>query len=59
MELLKAGGERALTVLTGMIMGVLRGEQLPEDFRIGHLSSIYKKGDCRSCRKYRGISVQN
>lgn len=59
MELLKAGGEKTLLVLTDVVNRVLAGEELPEDLKVGYLSSVYKKGDRRKCGNYRGICVQS
>ena len=33
------------------------GGKVPEDWNLAHISSIYKKGDEKLCKNYRGISV--
>lgn len=59
MELIKAGGDKMLTLLTNVVNMVLRGGDLPEDIRTGYICSIFKKGDRKQCRNYRGICVQS
>lgn len=36
---------------------MLEGQEIPQDLRLSHISSIFKKGDKKNCNNYRGISV--
>lgn len=59
MELLKAGGDRMMSILLEIINLVLGGDRIPDDLRTGFISPIFKKGDRKVCRNYRGICVQS
>jgi Reverse transcriptase (RNA-dependent DNA polymerase) len=36
---------------------LLQGENVPKEWNLAYISSIYKKGDKKQCKNYRGISV--
>jgi hypothetical protein len=36
---------------------LIDAEQVPEEWKLGYMSSIYKKGSRTDCRNYRGINV--
>lgn len=56
-ELLKAGGRVVLEKLHKLIVKIWAEEYIPEDWRKSELKVLYKKGDTRECRNYRGISL--
>ena len=56
-ELLKNAPTRLFDLLAQLFNKYLNGEQLPEDFRRGYVTNIFKKGDRRTCSNYRGITV--
>lgn len=59
MELLKYGG----TVLHGRLRHLInkcwRTKMIPETWKTAEVMSLFKKGDRRDCRNYRGISLLN
>lgn len=57
MELIKHGPSVLLEILCQLYNRCMKGETLPEDFRKGYISNIYKKGDRKQCGNYRGITV--
>ena len=56
-EMLKAGGETVHRRLHALIVKIWREEVIPEDWRKSELVVLYKKGDTRECKNYRGISL--
>lgn len=56
-ELLKHGPSSLFEILTQLYNRCLKGEELPQDFKKGYISNIYKKGDRKQCTNYRGITV--
>ena len=59
LELLKYGGLKLIKLLTKLYKKTISGEEMPQEIKLGYISSIYKKGDRRSCENYRGICVMN
>lgn len=57
-ELIKYGPDILLEIVADIFNKCLiDGDNIPDDWNISYVSSIYKKGDRRSCENYRGISV--
>jgi len=56
-ELLKSGGDVVLKRLHTLIVKIWSEEYAPEDWRKGELTVLYKKGDIKDCKNYRGISL--
>jgi hypothetical protein len=56
-ELIKYGGDRFRERIQNLIDRVKQRCKIPKKWKISHISSIYKKGDRRDHRNYRGISV--
>ncbi|KAF2896714.1 hypothetical protein ILUMI_09461 [Ignelater luminosus] len=56
-ELIKNRG-RALTERIRQLMnGCMKQHKVPEEWKIGYISSLYKKGNRKDLNKYRGLSV--
>jgi hypothetical protein len=58
-ELLKSGTERLYELLRQIFERCLNGDKIPNDWKIGHISVIYKKGKKDEYENYRGITVLN
>ena len=58
-ELLKSGTEKLCKLLRQIFERCLSGEEIPKDWKIGHISVIYKKGKKDEYENYRGITVLN
>jgi hypothetical protein len=43
--------------LVRMMTHLFNRDEIPEEWKIGYMSSIHKKGDIRKCENYRGITV--
>ena len=56
-ELIKYGGDRLKERIRKLIDRVIKCCKIPKEWKISHISSIYKKGDRRDPKNYRGISV--
>ena len=56
-ELLKAGGEEAVKVLTNMCNCVWKKKEWPSDWKKSVYVPIYKKGDKKECGNYRTIAL--
>ena len=56
-ELLKAGGEEALKVMTGLCNCIWRRKEWPTDWEKSVYVPIYKKGDKQECGNYRTIAL--
>ncbi|CAH2088107.1 unnamed protein product [Euphydryas editha] len=57
-ELLKYGGEQLHTAIWKLFVQMWREEQVPSEFKISSICSLYKnKGDRSDCNSYRGISL--
>lgn len=53
------GGEKVLTGITKLINKVWNGEGMPESWKEGIISPIFKKGDRNKEKNYRGITLLN
>ena len=58
-ELFKYGGVKVYKLVTKLIKNTLSGDDIPEEIKLGYISSIYKKGDHKLCKNYRGICATN
>jgi sorting nexin-29 len=56
-ELIKFGGEDLYKYLLQLIRRVWNKESLPDEWRMGILCPIHKKGDPLDCKNYQGISL--
>ena len=56
-ELIKYGGTRLKEIIRHLIDRVIKYCKIPKEWKLSHISSIYKKGDRRDLKNYRGISV--
>jgi hypothetical protein len=59
LEILKYGGNKIVILLTKLYRKIIQGRKVPEEMKLGYISSIHKKGDQRFCSNYRGICVIN
>jgi hypothetical protein len=55
LEMLKYGGNKIVILLTKLYRKIIQGGKIPEEMKLGYISSVHKKGDRRSCSNYRGI----
>ena len=58
-ELFKSGGEQLISYLHELILQIWDEETLPEEWLVGLLCPLHKKGDKLVCENYRGISLLN
>jgi len=58
-ELLKSRTERLYELLRQTFERCLNGDEIPNDWKIGHISVIHKKGKNDEYENYRGITVMN
>ena len=56
-ELLKAGGEEAVKVMTGLCNFIWKRKEWPTDWKKSVYVPIYKKGDKQECGNYRTIAL--
>lgn len=57
-ELIKHGPDKLIEILVDIFNKCLiEGQEIPADWNLAYISSIYKKGDRKVCGNYRGISV--
>ena len=56
-ELLKAGGEEAVKVMTGLCNCIWKRKEWPTDWKKSVYVPIYKKGDKKECGNYRTIAL--
>lgn len=57
-ELVKHGPDILIEILVDIFNKCLiEGQEIPADWNLAYISSIYKKGDRKVCGNYRGISV--
>lgn len=56
-ELLKSGTGKLIKILTKLFNDYLNGQEVPKEWKVAYISSIYKKGNRNDCGNYRGISV--
>ncbi|XP_053661567.1 uncharacterized protein LOC128710733 [Anopheles marshallii] len=58
-ELFKMGPERLAVSMHQLIVKVWEQEELPEEWKLGIIHPVYKKGDRLDCGNYRAITVLN
>lgn len=58
-ELMKNAPDILIDLLEELFNRCIQGEQIPDDWNLGYISSIHKKGDKKLCQNYRGITVVN
>ena len=56
-EMIKNGTDTLLRMMTEMINKCIERKQVPAEWKIGFMSSLFKKGDRQQCNNYRGITV--
>jgi len=56
-ESIKSGGQKLLEMVTILLIKIINGEKVPEEWKVAIITSIHKKGDKRKCENYREISV--
>ena len=56
-ELLKAGGEEAVKVMTGLCNCIWKRKEWPTDWKKSVYVPIYKIGDKKECGNYRTIAL--
>ena len=56
-ELIKNAPSGVYEILARIFNKCLQGEEIPQEWKKAHITSIYKKGDKRKCENYRGISI--
>jgi hypothetical protein len=44
-------------MITILVNKIIKGQKVPEQWKVAIITSIHKKGDKRKCDNYRGISV--
>ena len=54
---MKTGGEVVHRRLHSLIVKIWKDGAIPEDWRKSELVVLYKKGDTKECKNYRGISL--
>ena len=58
-EMLKACGDVLHQHVYEIILKIWRNEILPDEWNESIVCPIYKKGDLKKCKNYRGISILN
>jgi len=56
-ELIKNGGMELLQRIFDLLLQIWDQERMPKEWEIGIICPIFKKGDCRECSNYRGITL--
>ena len=57
-EIWRMLGYEAVVWLTKVFNRMLKGDKMPDEWRVSHLVPIYKgKGDVQECKNYRGIKL--
>lgn len=56
-ELIKSGGTALENIIYTLVKQIWQKEQIPEEWKIGLICPIYKKGDRLNCQNYRGITL--
>jgi hypothetical protein len=59
MELIKNGGPELLQRIFDLLLQIVDQESMPEEWEIGIIFPIFKKGDRRECSNYQGITLLN
>jgi hypothetical protein len=52
LELIKNGGTEILQRIFKLLLQIWDQERMPEEWEIGIICPIFKKGDCRECSNY-------
>jgi hypothetical protein len=56
-ELIKNGGTELLQIISDLLIQIWDQERMPEEWEIGIICPIFKKGDRAECSNYRGITL--
>ena len=56
-ELIKNGGTELLQRIFDLLIQVWEQERMPDEWEVGIIYPIYKKGDRAECSNYRGITL--
>ena len=56
-EILKADLDASTNAMYDLISKIWEIEQIPKDWKEGHIIKLPKKGDLRECKNYRGITL--
>jgi len=59
MELIKNASQELKKRLHALICKIWRDEKMPDDWKVGLLVPLFKKGDKMKCENYRGITLLN
>jgi hypothetical protein len=55
-EALKANPDLTANILHKIYSDIWKNEEMPQDWNIGHLIKLAKKGNLKECKNYRGIA---
>ncbi|XP_052895574.1 uncharacterized protein LOC128302755 [Anopheles moucheti] len=58
-ELFKMGPERLAVVMHRLILRIWDQEELPDEWKLGVIHPVYKKGDRLDCANFRAITILN
>jgi len=58
-ELIKYGSNKLFYHLAKLFQTCINKQEVPEEWKESHLTTIFKKGDRNKCDNYRGIAVTN
>jgi len=58
-NIIKNGGPELLQRIFDLLLQIWDQERMPEEWEIGIICPIFKKGDRRECSNYRGITLLN
>jgi len=56
-ELIKNGSQKLLEMITILLIKIINGDKVPEEWKFAIITSIHKKQNKKKCENYRGISV--
>lgn len=59
MELIKHAGDSLHDIIYQIKVKIWREEKMPEEWEMGQIVTIHKKGDQQDCQNYRGITILN